>query len=60
MCKPSAAYLYIRMWRSALEVTSSLEVRSVVQHIRSPFKKWDEVLGLTPVHTVLFRCVSPE
>ena len=51
MCKPSAAYLYIRVWRYPLEVASSLEVRSIVQHIRSPFKNRDEVHGLTPVQT---------
>ena len=42
--------MHIRVWRYPLEVASSLEVRSL-QYLRSPFKKRDEILDLTPVQT---------
>ena len=55
----SAAYPHIRVEHYLIEVASSLEVLSIVQSIRSPFKKRDEVLGLTLVQTVLFLFVPP-
>ena len=39
ICRPSAAYLHIRVWRYPLEGASSLEVLNIVLCIGSPSKK---------------------
>ena len=39
MCRPSAAYLHIRVWRYPLEGASSLEVLSIMLYMRSLSKK---------------------